>query len=156
MGNENNKQSSSSDGNKIVLRLRNRDIILHYAFKMKLVISDIALFPHELDGLRLWDTDVVVARFAILENNRFRGKDVMVFRAGVGISGIALKQWADCKNVVMCDTRDEVVQNMTNNCEKNGIRSISCIKIEAKEIFKFASKFDTLLLPDILNLRYTP
>ena len=46
MGNENNKQSSHSDGNKIVLRLRNRDIILHYAFKMKLLISDIALFPH--------------------------------------------------------------------------------------------------------------
>lgn len=129
MGNENNKQSTSADGNKVTLRLRNRDIILHYAFKMKLLISDIALFPHELEGLRLWDIDVVLARFAILESSRFRGKDVMVFRAGVGIAGIALKQWTDCKNVVMCDTRDEVVRNMANNCEKNGLRNVSCIKI---------------------------
>lgn len=80
----------------------------------------------------------------------------MIFRAGVGIAGIALKQWADCKNVVMCDTRDEVVKNMANNCDKNGVRSISCIKIEGKDFFKFTSKFDTVLFPDVLNLGYAP
>ena len=59
MGNEGNRPNSASDGQKIILRLRNREILLHYAFKMKLMISDIALFPHELEGLRLWDSDIV-------------------------------------------------------------------------------------------------
>jgi len=57
-----------------VLRLRNRDIILHYAFKMKLIVSDIGVFPHELEGLRLWDSDIILARFVILESERFRSK----------------------------------------------------------------------------------
>jgi hypothetical protein len=33
---------------------------------MKLSITDIALFPHSLEGLRLWDTDIILSRFIIL------------------------------------------------------------------------------------------
>lgn len=151
MGNEGNRPNSASDGQKIILRLRNREILLHYAFKMKLMISDIALFPHELEGLRLWDSDIVLARFAILESERFRGKDVVVLKAGVGVAGIALKKWTDCKEVVMCDTRDEVVNNMSKNCEKNGVRGLNCCKIDFKDLGKTAAEFDCLLCADILN-----
>ena len=68
MGNENQDTSgkASKFETKIFLRLRHRDIILHYPFKMKLDISDIGLFPHQLEGLRLWDTDIILARFIIL------------------------------------------------------------------------------------------
>lgn len=47
MGNDNEKSSNNSkETPKILLKLRTRDIILHYAFKMTLVISDIGMFPH--------------------------------------------------------------------------------------------------------------
>ena len=56
------------DRNRVILKLRYRDIILHYSFKFKVVIGDIDIFPSGFDGLRLWETDVVLARFAFLEN----------------------------------------------------------------------------------------
>jgi hypothetical protein len=69
MGNETPKNNTVGQINqKIILRLRNRDIILHYAFKMKLIISDIGVFPHGLEGLKLWDSDVILSRFCILES----------------------------------------------------------------------------------------
>ena len=106
MGQEDSKENSAKGAeNKIVLKLRTRDIVLHYAFKMKAVVSDIALFPHQLEGLKLWDADVTLARYAILESERFRGKTVLVFKAGAGLAGVAVSKWTDCKSVAMCDFR---------------------------------------------------
>ncbi len=62
------KNQARSSGQKIILKLRYRDIILHYSFKMKLTIADISIFPDHLEGLRLWDVDIVLSRFIILEN----------------------------------------------------------------------------------------
>jgi hypothetical protein len=69
MGNQeitNNTGGLSSQ--KIVLRLRSRDIILHYGYRMRLSISDIDIFPHELEGLRLWEIDIIISRYIILES----------------------------------------------------------------------------------------
>ena len=72
MGNQNanpdKKPTIVQSENRVILKLRYRDIILHYSFKFKLAIGDIDIFPSGFDGLRLWDSDVVLARFAILEN----------------------------------------------------------------------------------------
>ena len=62
MGNQNQKNSQP----RVVLKLRHRDIILHYSFKFKVSIGDIDIFPGGFDGLRLWDADVVLSRFTIL------------------------------------------------------------------------------------------
>jgi hypothetical protein len=43
-------------------------------------------------------------------------KSVFVFKAGVGIAGVTMGKWGGCKNVVMCDTKSEVVGNMARNC----------------------------------------
>lgn len=67
-GNADKKPSILPSENKVILKLRYRDIILHYSFKFKVSIGDIDIFPSGFDGLRLWDTDVISARFAILEN----------------------------------------------------------------------------------------
>ncbi len=108
MGNSHGEAGNNAhtQGQKIVLKLRYRDIVLHYSFKMKLIISDIGIFPDHLEGLRLWDSDIVLSRFIILENQQFKNKDVMVFKAGVGIAGIALSKWGGCKSISMCDTRN--------------------------------------------------
>ena len=72
MGNQSQAKGSQAEhkdmGHKIVLKLRYRDIILHYSFKMNLHISDIDIFPSGFEGLRLWDTDIILSRFIILEN----------------------------------------------------------------------------------------
>ena len=50
MGNSQVSEGSKalSNGQKIILRLRYRDIILHYSFKMKVNIADIGIFPDHL------------------------------------------------------------------------------------------------------------
>jgi hypothetical protein len=35
---------------------------------MKVTIADIDMFPHELSGLRLWDVDIILSRYIILES----------------------------------------------------------------------------------------
>ena len=70
MGNQNTTDSKqtpiTTNSNKIILKLRYRDIILHYSYKFKVNIGDIDIFPNGFDGLRLWDTDVILSRFIIL------------------------------------------------------------------------------------------
>lgn len=131
MGNQLNKkkENANSVGNKIVLSLRYREIILHNAFKMKLGITDISLFPHGLERLRLWDLDVILSRFIILQNEKFANKHVFVFKGGVGIGGITLSKWTGCKQIDMCDTRPEVLGNMLKNCERNGVKNVKCFEI---------------------------
>jgi len=73
---------------------------------MKVTIADIDMFPHELSGLRLWDVDIILSRYIILESESFNKKDVLVFKAGVGIAGIALRKWTDAASVTLCDSRD--------------------------------------------------
>lgn len=69
MGNQNGQANNNvNQVPKIMLKLRTRDIILHYAFKMTLVISDISIFPHQLQGLKLWDIDIILSRYVILES----------------------------------------------------------------------------------------
>ena len=68
MGNQQDTKKKENNPQKIILRLRYRDIIIHYSFKMKLTIGDVDLFPSGFDGLRIWDTDIVLSRFIILEN----------------------------------------------------------------------------------------
>ena len=72
--NQNKKPNVSTSDSRVVLKLRYRDIILHYPFKFKVSIGDIDIFPGGFDGLRLWDTDVILSRFIILENERFEGR----------------------------------------------------------------------------------
>jgi hypothetical protein len=33
---------------------------------MKLTIGDIGVFPHGLSGFKLWDTNILLARYAVL------------------------------------------------------------------------------------------
>jgi predicted nicotinamide N-methyase len=158
MGNQaNNKKSNSSEpSQKIILRLRSRDIILHYGYKMKLTISDIDVFPHELEGLRLWDIDVIVSRYIILESEKFKNKDVLIFKSGVGIAGIALRKWTDAKDVTMCDFRDEVLTNMVKNCHINEVRSFQHFKINFEELKKSTVQYDHIVCPDLLCLGFQP
>lgn len=107
MGNDNKAERPvvTEVNNRLILQLRTRDIILHYAFKFRLKIGDIGVFPHGLSGLKLWDTNIVLARFAILESARFEGKDVLDLSSGVGIGGIAVRKWTKARQVAMCDYR---------------------------------------------------
>lgn len=71
MGNKNN---SPNKEHQIVVNLRQRTIILHYAYKLKLEIGDAPKFPHNYEGLRLWDSNIVMSRYIILHSSIFKDK----------------------------------------------------------------------------------
>jgi predicted nicotinamide N-methyase len=161
MGNQNASENEVQakpyeQSHKIVLRLRYRDIILHYAFKMKVSIADIDVFPSNYEGLRLWDTDVVLSRFIILENERFKDKDVFVFKAGVGLSGISLSKWGGCKSITMCDMNEEVVRNMSRNCQINNVKDVNSEYLKLHELDHYESKYDIVLSSDLFAEGFTP
>jgi len=41
---------------------------------MKIQIADIERFPHGLDGLKLWEAGIILARYAIINNQIFKDK----------------------------------------------------------------------------------
>lgn len=41
-------------GENLIMQLRSRSIIIHYAYKMSLHIGDVGIFPHGLSSLKLW------------------------------------------------------------------------------------------------------
>ncbi len=50
------------------MQLSSRSIILHYGYKMNLVIGDVGVFPHGLSGLKLWESNIILSRYIILNN----------------------------------------------------------------------------------------
>jgi hypothetical protein len=73
MGNNNQSPSKApkviqAGGDKLILQLRSRSIIIHYGYKFNLHIGDAGVFPHGLGGLKLWESSIILARFVILNN----------------------------------------------------------------------------------------
>lgn len=155
MGNQGVNQASQQS-QKIVLRLRSRDIILHYGFKMKASVSDLDVFPHELEGLRLWDIDIIAARYAILESEKFKNQEVLVFKAGVGIAAVALGKWTDAKSITLCDVRDEVVRNGVKNCINNGVTNVISFKLDLQQLQIPTTQYDSIICPDLLSIGLPP
>ena len=86
---------------------------------MALTIGELEVFPHGLDGLKLWDAGIVLARYIIQNCEQFKDQEVLELGSGVGIGGLAAKKWTQCKKVVMTDYHEGVVDNMKKNCVKN-------------------------------------
>jgi predicted nicotinamide N-methyase len=82
---------------------------------MNLQICDLETFPHGLDGLKLWEAGIVLARYLILNNKIFKNKRVLELGSGVGIAGITLKKWTECDYVEMSDYHPKVIENIQRN-----------------------------------------
>ena len=75
------------------MELRERDIILDYKSKTKLVIGDLSFFPAGFEGLKLWDTNIILARYLFLNKDIFKGKKIIELVSGTGIGAIAAKKF---------------------------------------------------------------
>jgi len=130
MGTTAAKKQTIQFNSNINLKVRRRDIIIHYGFRMKLTIEDLQIFPNGLEGLKLWSADIISSRFAVLNSQRFKDKEVLCYKAGVGINGIVIKKWTNCKNIYMSEVTDDLVDNIRNNCEINGCKELLVFKLE--------------------------
>lgn len=61
-----------------MLEIRDREIILDFKAKTKLMIGDVNLFPSGgFEGLHLWDSNIVLARYILMHKEQFSGKSVI-------------------------------------------------------------------------------
>jgi len=44
---------------------------------MSLTIGELEVFPHGLDGLKLWDAGIILSRYVILNCELFKEKDIL-------------------------------------------------------------------------------
>lgn len=62
MGNKGVERGTTT---QVLLRVKHEKIIVHHAYKMVLDIASMETFPHGLDGLRLWEAGIVLARYVV-------------------------------------------------------------------------------------------
>jgi predicted nicotinamide N-methyase len=137
-------------GKKTILKVDNEEIILHNSYSMKLTLGEMQIFPHGLDGLKLWDAGIVLARYGILNPAYFKDKDVLELGAGVGIAGIAIQKWTQCKSITMTDYHEGVVSNIGKNMKKNQISEPAPIVFDWCKPEQLTTQFDVIIGSDIV------
>ena len=73
----NTQQKKIVKNNQIFLKIRDRSIILHNAYKFQVNIGDAHQFPHHYEGFRLWDSNIILSRYIILNSSDFKNKSVL-------------------------------------------------------------------------------
>lgn len=73
MGNTGEK----TEGREISIQLNYKEIILHYPYKIKLMIGYSATFPHSFEGLKLWDANILIARHIVMNTHKFKRNSVL-------------------------------------------------------------------------------
>jgi len=73
--------------------------------------------------LHLWDSNIILARFIVSNQQIWKGKDIIKMLSGTGIASIALKKFTEANKIVATDRTPEVLQNIAKNIQKNNIVS---------------------------------
>ena len=69
----------------------------------------------------MWDANIVLARYVVINSTFFKDKTVIELASGTGIAGIAVKKWTSAKHITLTDLSDEAVSNIRNNWKKNDL-----------------------------------
>lgn len=134
------------------MELTDQNIILDYKNKVKVVVGDIFNFPSEYDGLHIWDANIILARYALLNKHLFKDKKVIELHSGTGIASIVVKKYSEALTVAATDSKPEIVENILTNCKKNSISSGMIIaRIAWEEYANFKTKFDFVMGADLLT-----
>lgn len=133
---------------KLFVTVRERRIILHNAYKFTVTIRDVVKFPHCFEGMRLWESNVVMSRYIILNTSQFKDKSILELASGTGICGITLAKWTKAKNVLLADKYDEIINNIKVNMKNNAVSHPVVIKMSWNEYICFDNQYDVILACD--------
>ncbi len=89
---------------------------------MSLFIRSANKFPHGLQGLKLWESQILMARYVLKNCNRFKHKDILDLWAGVGIVGMTIYKWTQSADILIVDKPPEIIRNLEKNLRKNQVQ----------------------------------
>lgn len=101
-----------------ILLYKNIDLEIKY----ELLLNDLLIFPHNMDGFHIWEAGIVLSRFIIHNKEIFTKLSILELGTGVGIVGITALKYTKSLNVTLSDYRDDVLNNAEKNIIKNSIK----------------------------------
>lgn len=104
---------------KIVLQSAQRTIVVDEMQGKTLYLNELPIFPHGYDGLHIWEAGIVLSRYILYNKELFAGKTVLELGSGVGIGGLSVAKFTDCKKCLLSDYVPEIVDNIKINIQKN-------------------------------------
>ena len=99
-------------------KLTNRNILIDKERKINLKEQTLFLANGD-EGLHLWESAIVFARFIIKNSCLFEGKNVIELGCGCGLLGLTCLMYTKCNNLVFSDYQDTVLKNLITNIEMN-------------------------------------
>lgn len=88
----------------------------------KLHLSDMFIFPHNMDGFHIWEAGIVLSRFIYFNKGLFEGRKVLELGTGVGIGGITVLKYTKAKEITLSDYRDDILINVEKGIIKNALK----------------------------------
>lgn len=73
-----------------------------------------------LVGLKIWDSSYILNEYILSNKNVFENKTILELGSGVGINGLLIGLYIKCKQIIMSDYEDDIINNINDNI----IRSI--------------------------------
>lgn len=67
------------------------------------MIKDLSLFPNDYQGLHLFDSNVILARYIYKNRAMFKSKEVIEFLSGTGLASIVLKKYCEASKIATTD-----------------------------------------------------
>jgi len=131
------------------------EIILDYDTNVTLLLNELLIFPHGLDGLHIWEAGIVLARFAYYNCDLFAGRSVLELGTGVGVAGIAVLKYSECKELTVSDYKSEILKNVEGNIKKNKLareKNSKAVLLDWREYEKFNEKYDVIIGSDVIYI----
>ena len=104
------------------------------------------------EGLHLWDSNVILARYLLLNRDVFAGKSVLELLSGTGLAAITARKFTSAQSITATDRCSQTVSNIHKNCSKNNIDDIQVVCITWAEYSKQENKgkFNFIIGADLL------
>lgn len=100
----------------MVLKEKEFNIVKNYTIKIK----EQTLFKaNGEEGLHLWESSVVLARWCFYNNKIFDNKKIIELGSGCGLLGLSIAKHSNAKEIVLTDHMDIVMHNLNENLVNN-------------------------------------
>ena len=93
----------------------------HLDAQKTLEIKEQFYFDVEYEGLRVWESGIVMARhYALMDARKFEGETVVELGSGTGIAGLAIAKYTQAAKVIFTDYKEPILDIIRDNIELMG------------------------------------
>lgn len=115
------------------LKYEKKCLILSHSQGKSIYLQDCLIFPHHLDGLKVWEAGIVLSRYVCFNPELFNEKVVLDLGTGTGIASISALKYTAAKRVILSDYQPIILENALESLKFNKINHIHKFPSEIKD-----------------------